>query len=197
MKCLIVVAHPLQDSLCHALAETVASALRAKRHDVETQDLYLNAFAPCLTPAERRGYYDPPFDAADVQDQADKLLGAECLVLVFPTWWFGFPAILKGWFDRVWAPGVAYDHAADFGPITPRLHNLKQTLAITTLGAPWWVDRILLRQPVKRILKTALIGVCAPNCRFEMLSLYKAEGLTEARVARFKSRIELALAQLR
>jgi len=43
--------------------------------------------------------------------QIDRLMSAEALVLVFPTWWFGFPAILKGWFDRVWAPGIAYDHA--------------------------------------------------------------------------------------
>jgi putative NADPH-quinone reductase len=128
-----------------------------------------------------------------VQAQIDRLLFAEALVLVFPTWWFGFPAILKGWFDRVWAPGVAYDHATGFGPIKPRLHQLKRALAVTSLGSPWWVDRLLLRQPVKRVLKTALLGTCAPACQFEMLSLYQAERLSPQEVARFRARLEQRL----
>jgi NAD(P)H dehydrogenase (quinone) len=95
----------------------------------------------------------------------------------------------------VWAPGIAYDHATDLGAIKPRLHKLKRTLAITSLGSPWWVDRLLLRQPVKRVLKTALLGTCAPACRFEMLSLYKAERLTQAQARQFCSRIESAISK--
>jgi len=105
--------------------------------------------------------------------------------------------VLKGWFDRVWAPGIAYDHASDLGPIKPRLHRLQRTLAVTSLGSPWWVDRLLIRQPVKRVLKTALLGTCAPNCRFEMLSLYQAERLSPPQVLAFCARIERALASWR
>ncbi|MEO8410142.1 MAG: hypothetical protein ABI478_06195 [Propionivibrio sp.] len=100
---------------------------------------------------------------------------------------------MKGWFDRVWAPGVAYDHAYDLGPIKPRLHNLRRMLAITSLGSPWWVDRLVLWRPVKRVLKFALLGACAPACQFEMLSLYKAESLTGGEVERFCSRLRAAL----
>ena len=78
-------------------------------------------------------------------------------MLLFPTWWFGFPAMLKGWFDRVWGPGIAYDHASDLGPIKPRLNNLKKVLVVTTLGSPWWVDRLVMWQPVKRVMKMALL----------------------------------------
>jgi putative NADPH-quinone reductase len=187
MKCLVVVAHPLSDSLCYSMARSAIETLTAGGHDVQIEDLYQSGFAPALTPNERQSYYSPVFDSAAVQSQVARLLSAEALVLVFPTWWFGFPAILKGWFDRVWAPGVAYDHATDLGPIKPRLHNLKRTLAVTSLGSPWWVDRLLLRQPVKRVLKTALLGTCAPSCRFEMLSLYKAERLTPPQVQLFAS----------
>lgn len=193
MKCLVVIAHPLADSLCHDLARTAIATLTAAGHEVEVEDLCASGFPPALTVDERRSYYGPSFDAAAVQAQAARLLAAEALVLVFPTWWFGFPAVLKGWFDRVWAPGIAYDHASDLGPIRPRLHGLRRTLAVTSLGSPLWVDRLLLRQPVRRVLKTALLGTCAPACRFEMLSLYKAERLTEAQVAPFRSRIERAL----
>jgi putative NADPH-quinone reductase len=121
------------------------------------------------------------------------LLAAEGLVLCFPTWWFGFPAILKGWFDRVWVPGTAYDHADDLGPIRPRLMGLRRVLAVTSLGAPWWVDRIALRQPVRRVLRTAILGACAPKAKFEMLSLYRAEKLETAQVRSFERKVSRVL----
>lgn len=193
MKCLVVVSHPLAESLCRTLARASIEALSAAGHDVEVEDLYQAGYSPSLTVSERQSYYRPPFDASAVRPQIERLLSAEALVLVFPTWWFGFPATLKGWFDRVWVPGIAYDHASDLGPIEPRLHNLRRTLAVTSLGSPWWVDRLVLRQPVRRILKTALLGTCAPSCRFEMLSLYEAERLTAPQVQAFCSRIQKAI----
>lgn len=189
MKCLVVVAHPLADSLCHALARTAIDTLIAQGHEVYIDDLYQSGFSPALTASERQSYYAASFDAASIQARAEQLLAAEAIVLVFPTWWFGFPAILKGWFDRVWAPGVAYDHASDLGPIKPRLGKLRKMLAITTLGSPWWVDYFVLWQPVRRVLRIALLGACARGCEFEMLSLYKAESLAPARVDRFTARI--------
>lgn len=101
MKCLVVVAHPLTDSACHSMARTAVDVLTKAGHDVQIEDLYQSDFSPSLTGSERRSYYSPAFDSAAVQSQADRLLSAEAIVLVFPTWWFSFPAILKGWFDRV------------------------------------------------------------------------------------------------
>ncbi|UCV08719.1 NAD(P)H-dependent oxidoreductase [Dechloromonas denitrificans] len=193
MNTLVVIAHPLSNSLTQALAQVAIKSLTAAGHEVVVENLYDVGFSPVLTEAERQSYYRLPFDASAIAGQVERLLAAEALVLVFPTWWFGFPAILKGWFDRVWGPGVAYDHASDLGPIRPRLLNLKHALAITSLGSPWWVDRLLMWQPVRRILKTALLGTCAPACRFRMLSLYQAEKLDSAQVRRFSSRIERAL----
>lgn len=195
MKCLVVVAHPFTDSACHAMARSAIEALLEAGHEVQIEDLYQTGFSPSLTVSERQSYYGPAFDSTAVQAQVERLLAAESLVLVFPTWWFGFPAILKGWFDRVWAPGIAYDHASDLGPIKPRLHNLRKTLAITTLGSPWWVDRLVLWQPVRRVLKTALLGTCAPACKFEMLSLYKAERLAPDEIQLFCSRIQRVLSK--
>jgi putative NADPH-quinone reductase len=176
------------------MAQCAIDVLQRKGHDVAIEDLYASKFSPSLTESERQSYYTARFDAAGTQEQCERLMAAEAMVLVFPTWWFSFPGMLKGWFDRVWAPGVAYDHASDLGPIKPRLHNLKKTLAITSLGSPWWVDRFVLRQPVKRVLKTALLGTCAPQSRFKMLSLYQAEKLKSHTVQQFRSRVERALA---
>ena len=193
MKCLVVVAHPLTPSLCQTLSRAAVDALAGAGHEVQVLNLYRAGFAPALDEAERISYYQPHFARDKVRDEVDQLEAAEAIVLVFPTWWFSFPAILKGWFDRVWAPGVAYDHASDLGSIRPRLTNLRHLLAVTTLGSPWWVDRLILRQPVRRVLKTALLGACAPACRFEMLTLYKAEDLSTPTVDRFATRVRKAM----
>jgi putative NADPH-quinone reductase len=194
MKCLLVLAHPLSDSLCASLARRADEALRQAGHEVAWEDLYAQSFAAALIPDERRAYYAGEYDARAVAVQVARLKEAEALVLVFPTWWFGFPAILKGWFDRVWSPGVAYDHADDLGSIRPRLGGLKRVFAVTTLGSPWWVDWLILRRPVRRVLKTALLGACAPRARLEMLSLYKAEKLPPGKMEAFSARMARRLA---
>jgi len=193
VRCLVVIAHPLQESLCHSLAAGAAATLGTAGHEVLIEDLYRNDFSASLTAAERSGYYSQSYDMTSIQPEVDRLLSAEALVLCFPTWWFSFPAILKGWFDRVWGPCIAYDHANDLGPIKPRLHNLRKVLVVTSLGAPWWVDWLVMRQPVKRVLKTAILGTCAPNCQFEMLSLYRSEHLNDAQVLRFSTRVTKTL----
>jgi len=193
MKCLVVTAHPLSNSLCGKLTDHVVNKLTQMGYEIQLEDLYAESFNPALTKEERESYYSNAYDASRVSKEAERLLAAEVLVFIFPTWWFGFPAILKGWFDRVWGPGIAYDHASDFGPITPRLNNLKKVLAVTTLGAPWWVDRLIMRQPVRRVIKIALLGACAKNSSLQYLSLYKSENLNHEIIERFTHRIDRAL----
>ncbi|WP_419904879.1 NAD(P)H-dependent oxidoreductase [Kiloniella sp.] len=190
MNCLVVVAHPLQNSLCRHLAEESIMHMKARGHDVTVKNLYDEAFDPRLTEKERSSYYQAEFQSRDLEKDLAQLREAEILVLVFPTWWFGFPAILKGWFDRVWAPGHAYDHSPDLKGIIPRLDRLQEVKVITTLGSPWWVDWFILRRPVRRILKLAILGTCAKNCRFKMLSLYASESLTQTKIEKFVARIK-------
>ncbi|HIQ43342.1 NAD(P)H-dependent oxidoreductase [Ectopseudomonas khazarica] len=189
MKCLVVFAHPLQDSLCRHLCDETVAHLAGKGYDIELLDLYASAFDPRLSEAERQSYYAGAFDAGHLQAQLRQLQAAQSLVLVFPTWWFGFPAILKGWFDRVWAPGHAYQHAADLGAITPGLLQLQEVRVVTTLGSPWWVDLFVLRRPVRRVLKLALLGACTRGCSFRMLSFYRSEKADRARVDAFVRKI--------
>jgi putative NADPH-quinone reductase len=193
MKCLIVIAHPLSNSLCKQFSNEVENKLKQMGHEVILEDLYAEQFAPALTEQERASYYAEAYDFSHISEQVERLQQSEAIVLLFPTWWFGFPAILKGWFDRVWGPGIAYDHASDFGPIKPRLENLKKVLVITTLGSPWWVDRLVMWQPVKRIMKLALLGACASNSKLQFLSLYNSEKLDEPRIKAFNKRIDKAL----
>lgn len=194
MRCLVVIAHPSATSLSHTLAAEAVRCLMAAGHTVIVEDLYATSFAPALTGAERASYYSCDYDARAIAAEIARLQEAEALVLVFPTWWFGFPAILKGWFDRVWAPGVAYDHGT---PIQPRLKQLRYTLAITTLGAPAIIDWCVMFRPVWRVLRIGIIAACAPQSRFTLLSLYSAETVTAARLATFSARMTRALAKWR
>lgn len=193
MKCLVVTAHPLTQSLCKQLTDHIVEALAKANHEVTVEDLYAQQFSPQLTPTERESYYQDRYDTSAISEYVEHLQKTELLVLLFPTWWFSFPAVLKGWFDRVWGPGIAYDHANDYGQITPRLTNLKKVLVITSLGSPWWVDRFIMRQPVKRIIKTALLNTCAKQSTLQFLSLYNSEKLSLAQINKFKRKINRAL----
>jgi len=193
MKCLVVIAHPLTNSLCKKLTQEVVLNLQHAGHEVIVEDLYQKRFESALSETERESYYAAEYNASALQYEVNNLVSADAIVLLFPTWWFAFPAILKGWFDRVWAPGIAYDHADDYGPIKPLLKNLKKMLVVTTLGSPWWVDYLILWRPVKRNLKIALLMTCAPQCQLQFLSLYKCEKLEQSKVDRYIAKIKKAL----
>jgi NAD(P)H dehydrogenase (quinone) len=185
-RCLLVTAHPLPGSLNARLVASVEKDARAQGWQITRRDLY-DGFDPRLTAEERAGYYTAP--AETLAEEKRELTEAEVLILVFPTWWSGFPAILKGWFDRVWTPGVAYDHAPDLGAMRPRLHGLREVLAVTTMGSPAWIDWLILRQPLRRILHWGILRPCAPKTFFRWYPLYRAETVLPAQVARFEARL--------
>lgn len=94
-----MLAHPSQDSLNGHLRDVGTAALREQGWQVEQSDLYATGWDPVLV--------EP--GGADVRTEQAKLKTADLLVLQFPLWWYGPPAILKGWIDRVFEAGFAYD----------------------------------------------------------------------------------------
>lgn len=198
MRSLLVLAHPVADSLNGHLADTAAEAIRARGWPLEVLDLNAMRFDPVLSAAERVAYYgkDTPPEDEELARMMDQLREAQMIVLVFPTWWFGFPAILKGWFDRVWRPGVAFRHSPDMARILPELTSLHRVVAITTMGSPLWIDRLVLRQPLRRVLKYSILRPCAPQARMDWLALHNAEVADKAGVDRFAARIRRAIARL-
>ena len=93
MKCLVVLAHPLENSLCRYLSEETINHMAGKGYKLTVKDLYKENFNPILTKAERASYYEKRYDSSQIKDDIDQLREAESLILIFPTWWFGFPAI--------------------------------------------------------------------------------------------------------
>lgn len=164
--------------------------------DVDLLDLYAEGFDPCLTATERSSYFTSPYDASAVRTFIERLLRADKLVLVFPQWWFGVPAILKGFFDRVLVPGVAFDHPRGSGMPVPRLTRLKTLVVVSSTGAPWWVMRFFVGDPIRRQIGRAIKPALNPKARFRMLTLHDMDHMTEARAAAFLDRMDKAFERL-
>lgn len=190
MNILLVHAHPVPGSFSHALRSVVTDALRAGGHAVDVLDLYAEGFDPRLTEAERRAYHDVPDNIATVADHVARLKRAEALVLVFPTWWYGMPAILKGWFDRVWAPGVAFSISPQ--GIAPELGNIRRLAVVTTTGSPWWLVSLYLGDPVRKVLMRGIRRLLAPRAAAEWHCLHHIDASTPAQRLRFLARVKAA-----
>ncbi len=192
MRVLVVYAHPLADSFAAALHRVIITALRQAGHEVDDCDLYAERFDPVLTAAERRAYNTTDPDLSAVASHVARLRAAEAVVLCFPTWWYGMPAILKGYFDRVWATGVAFRLKPGGGGILPGLDNIEKMWVVTTYGAPWWMIRLVLRDPVRAVILGGLSRLCRRRVATRFLALYNIDAATPARCARFLSKIERA-----
>ncbi|OBY05612.1 NAD(P)H dehydrogenase [Rhizobium leguminosarum bv. trifolii] len=197
MRILLVLAHPLQDSFAASVARTAREALEASGHVVDLLDLYAENFDPRLSEAERRGYFDVPYDTSAVADTVVRLKAADGLILVFPQWCFNFPAILKGFFDRVFAPGVAFSHDAAGGRIVPQLTNIRLLYALTTTGSPWWLVRLYMGDPVRRLLKRGIAAFCSKRLNFKMLSLHDMDRATDAKRTVHLDRVRKLLSAIR
>lgn len=193
MRILLVLAHPLQESFAASVARTAREALEASGHVVDLLDLYAEDFDPRLSEAERRGYFDVPYNTAAVAGVVDRLKAADGLVLVFPQWWFNFPAILKGFFDRIFVPDIAFTHDAAGGRIVPQLTNIRLLYALTTTGSPWWLVHLYMGNPVRRLLKRGIANFCSRRLVFRMMSLHDMDRANEAKRRAHLDRVHKAL----
>lgn len=107
MRCLVIYAHLNPFSFNHAVKEEVERLLKGMGHEVKVSDLYEMDFKAVLKPEDLNLMFSGSV-AADVKVEQEKITWAERLVLVYPIWWTGFPAILKGYIDRVFSYGFAY-----------------------------------------------------------------------------------------
>jgi NAD(P)H dehydrogenase (quinone) len=156
----IVHCHPLTESYNHALFQTIVAALEQNGHEVATTDLYRERFDPVMSPDERRSYYEASYDNAGVSAGAALLRRTDGIIFCFPHRWFSMPPMLKGYFDRVWAPGIAFECDRARGRIQPLLTHIKLFGAVTTYGSPWWITRLVAGDPGRKVLMRALKPMC-------------------------------------
>lgn len=154
MRCLLILAHPRRDSLCGALFDAYGAS--ARQAGVECRELVLSEMK-----------FDPDVHAVSPELQAlepdlvraqQDIAWAEHLVFVYPTWWGTFPALLKGFLDRVMTPGFAFKHLAHSQ--WDKLLAGRTADLITTMDTPPLIYRLVYRAPGRQALARATLGYC-------------------------------------
>ncbi|MBK8162962.1 MAG: NAD(P)H-dependent oxidoreductase [Gammaproteobacteria bacterium] len=164
MKVLVILGHPNHSSLCGALAEAYAGGARQSGQDVRILrlgDLAFDTNYP-TRPQDAQG------DEPDLAQARAHVTWADHLAFVFPNWWGMMPALLKGFIDRIFSPGFAFQMHDD--GTWDRLLKGKTAQIITTMDTPGWVYRLIYGQPGINALKRATLQFC---------------GVTPVRVLRF------------
>jgi NAD(P)H dehydrogenase (quinone) len=195
MRALVVYAHPGTDSLSRALFDVATGALAAAGHEVKALDLYAEGFCAAMSAEERAAYHsDQPICTDDVRRHADVVRWADTLVFVYPTWWMGPPAILKGWLERVLVPGVAF-HLDERNRVASDLRHVRRVIGISTYGATRRHVK-LMNDAGRRMLLRALVMLCSRRCRRKWLALYAVDTSTLDQRARFIAKVERRLSAL-
>jgi len=199
MRVMVLHAHPVETSFNRAVYNTVLETLRARGHEVDAIDLYAEGFDPILSREGRLRYHDVPENITpEIEPYVDRLMRAEMLVLVHPVWNYGFPAILKGYFDKVFLPGVAFilkgGDSPDKGKLVPNLKHIRKVAFVTSYGG----DRLrtmLMGDPPRRIARRwgwVTFGGWLPP---QYLALYDMNNATPARLSAFIAKVKRTMAR--
>lgn len=184
-RALVLFAHPCEESFSSALHTTVVDRLRARNWEVDDCDLNAEGFNPVLSNEERRDYHEVGQNIAPVADYVARVRAADALVMVFPVWNFGYPAILKGFLDRVFLPGVSF--RLENGKVRPNLTQIKKLAAVTTYGGTRLRAR-LCGDPPRKCVTRAVWHVCRPE-KMRYLALYDMNRATQQKRAAFLTRV--------
>jgi putative NADPH-quinone reductase len=189
VRTLLVYAHPLDDSFIAAARDRALAGLRSAGHEVRVTDLYAERFDAALPLAEWSAHLADPATKTAVAGYIADLRWAESLVLVYPTWWGAQPAMLKGWMDRVWVKGVAWDVEPGAARITPQLTNIRRITAITSHGSTK-IMNMLQGESGKRVVLRSLGLACKRFSRKTWCAFYGIDVASSAERAKFLDRVE-------
>src|SRR5271154_298064 len=187
LRILIVFAHPLETIFVSALHARVVEILRAGGHIVDDLDLYAEKFDPVMSREGLLRYVDMNANTREVEGYVQRLLAAEALVLVFPVWFDGLPAIMQGYFQRVFLPGVSV-RIDDAGLFHPHLRNIKRMAAVCAYGESRR-DVSVKGDPPLRFVRDNVGALIDPKGRFEYLALYDMNFTRAPRRAAFMKRV--------
>ena len=154
-KILVILGHPRQDSLCGALAAAYAEAARAAGAELRELTLADLAFDPVL----HTGYGGEQPLEPDLAAAQQAILWADHLAFVYPTWWGGLPALLKGFVDRVFLPGFAFKYRKD-SPWWDRLLTGRSARLLVTMDTPPWYYRWVYRMPGHNQMRRTILEYC-------------------------------------
>ena len=194
MRILYLYCHPLPESFHAAIRAKALDALADAGHQVDLLDLYAEKFDPVLSEDARRNYHDTLRNRSGLERYIERLTTAEALILQFPTWCFGPPAMLKGFFDRMIIPGVAFD-LSDPAHVKPLLQNIRRIVGIVTYGRPHYMA-LWMCDPPRRIIKRYVRWFTGGKASADYYALYHLNVASEAKRQAFMSKVERAMRNL-
>ena len=154
-RILILLGHPSSDSFCAALARHYQDSARQAGHEVRTLHLGDLDFDPIL----RQGYRQPQPLEADLLDAQQAITRATRLVLVFPIWWGGIPALLKGFLDRILLPGFAFRYKPG-SPFPEKLLAGRHAHLLVPMDTPPWYYRWVYAMPGLHQMRRTPLAFC-------------------------------------
>jgi NAD(P)H dehydrogenase (quinone) len=195
-RALVVFAHPSTDSYCAALKDRAVKTLESNGWHVDVADLYGDGFDPRMSRDERHAYHsnEPILDPL-VAHYAELVKAADSLVFVYPTWWWGLPAIMKGWLEKVLVPGVGFIKDPDTNKVRPAMGHVHRLVGITTYGsskkAMW-----LINDAGRRVIKRTLWLNTCWKCRVTWMGLHGMDTIGAGEREQFLVDVENKLATL-
>lgn len=184
----IIYAHPYEKSFNHAILERVKTLLTAKNEPFEVIDLYADNFNPVYTKEELALFSKGQALDNQVLKYVETLQNSRRLIFIFPIWWGDCPAIVKGFFDKVFLKTLVYDESK-IGTLVGKLTHIEQALIITTATAPTWYLRFFTGNVVKKvILNHTLKGVGVQKGKW--INCGKANKTTDAVRQKFLKNLE-------
>ncbi|MEN0001655.1 MAG: NAD(P)H-dependent oxidoreductase [Pseudomonadota bacterium] len=190
MRVLVLHAHPVAESYNGFLHRLIVERLRAQNHEVDDCDLYAEDFDPRLSREERLGYHEIGPNIEPVRAYVDRLRAADALVMSYPVWNFGYPAILKGFFDRVFLPGVSFNIVD--GKVRPCLHNIKKVGVVTTYGGSR-TRAVLVGDPPRKAVNRVLRVIVKPGASVRYMAHYDMNRSTPDTRERFSAKVAAAM----
>tara|TARA_R110002020_G_scaffold67176_1_gene176160 strand:- start:273 stop:863 length:591 start_codon:yes stop_codon:yes gene_type:complete len=189
MRVHVIHAHPVETSYNRALFAAVVESLEGAGHSVDALNLYDEDFPAVMSRQERLDYHDVPGNLTPaIRPYVDRLRAADALVLVHPVWNYGYPAILKGYFDRVFVPGVSFimQGGDDRGQLVPCLSNIKKVAFVTSYGGNRLRSWIMGDPPRRLAMRW---GWATFRTRPRYLAHYDMNNCTPATRAAFLARV--------
>lgn len=186
MRVMVTIDHPWLQSFNHAILARVVDTLRAGGHEVDVLDLHRENFDPVLRVDELAVYTSGTYLDPKVGGYQKRIEQAQHLIYIFPVWWEVMPALLKGFFDKVFLPDWAFTEA----DAAPLLTHITGATVITTMGAPE-----VIHTSVEPVLCRGILGFCGVQ-NAKWFNICDLSNTTPEQRAAFLVEIETYLHQL-
>jgi putative NADPH-quinone reductase len=159
MNTLILYCHPWEGSYNFAILKSITKGLEKRKVSYEILDLVLDGFNPVMTEADLAEYRKGAFVDPKVGEYQEKLMRAVEIIIITPIWWGMPPAILKGFFDKVFLPHWAYE-TTDSGLLQGKLTHIKKATVISTMNSPQFYYNLFLKSPLKNSMILGTLKSC-------------------------------------